>query len=457
MGVSSSSLSDSELSELLDVVDEGTSSGKMRRRALRLYVQSVIQVVINFFQTLTICIADLSIPSAALPVFAVSEVTKTSSEGIGLECFSAFKSFYSRYVVMMLLPVIIMLAILALFSVKFFIRYPGKAAKQHKERRPEVSGSGSSYVDEEQEVVSYGSSYEEYETAARSLSLIVGSSSAGDTGDVSVERPEMLRTPRSKWVIYGGQVVYVVFLALNYFFFPITSFVLDVFNCEEDPVSGVSYMVSQPSLACDYLSLWEKLVPLAAYVFLPILVLFGVMVWLEMYGTNFLINTSFGFWLDPYRSSRRYFSILFLMRRFLLAVIVTFLDVESLERHVFIFGVLVVSVVLDYEVKPFFYRKTTTVDVLAHVMLIFVFATSLLADLLNVTDESASFAATVLIVCMILGGLVLIWAVVIPMYTVLVKGHWHDQGARDKYLERVRAAHAAWVEGESHPYELKHR
>ena len=396
---------------------------KFRRRALRLYLQSILAVSINFFQTLSIAIADLSVPASFVPVIAVSELTRSSSEGIGLECFSVFESFTARYNAMMIFPCVVIAIILLVFTLSFVQKYGRKRAKR-EEKLATRTDDADDYL------------------------MLGGRIPSG----LTIPTP-----PDTAWKVYAGQVLYVVNTTLNFFFFPITTFVLSVYNCEEDPVSGIEYMVEQPYLECDAINGWAKAVPIVCYVLLPIVSLVGVMVWIELKGTSYWINTSFSMFFDGFKSRSRYFALVFLFRRLSLAAVVTFMSVTSIERHVLIILILLLSVALDFEVRPFFFHRTNVVDVAANCVLILVYTTSLLSDLLDVSDEDAVFAGSVFIGCSVFSVLVILWAVILPIYEVLVKGRDHDHVYKNKFLDRLDTAQTRWAEDGVHPFHTYHQ
>lgn len=65
-----------------------------------------------------------------------------------------------------------------------------------------------------------------------------------------------------------------------------TTFVLNTFACEDDPISGVSYIKSQPHLRCDVLTLAEKLIPLLTFTVFPIMCIVLGIVFLEYRSTS---------------------------------------------------------------------------------------------------------------------------------------------------------------------------
>ena len=122
-----------QMSESSLCVAKGEGTAKLRCKAFLRYIQQLIQVVISFFQTLTIVVADLSLPDAVLPTLAIFQFAQPSSEGIGMECISEFGSFESRFRAMVALPPVVVLMLLAAFSIEFVIKYAGVGSAEHAE------------------------------------------------------------------------------------------------------------------------------------------------------------------------------------------------------------------------------------------------------------------------------------------------------------------------------------
>merc|ERR1711916_381760 len=108
---------------------------RKKRRGLRLFMQAVLQVTINWAQSISILMSDLSLPESVLPLLSTLSVvrTTTSDRGVGFECIDGLESFHAQYQVMMIVPVVVIGLLIVLFSIKFAIRYRAKKAKHDEQ------------------------------------------------------------------------------------------------------------------------------------------------------------------------------------------------------------------------------------------------------------------------------------------------------------------------------------
>lgn len=92
-------------------------------RHLKIFLQSLFSVVVNYYQSVSIVLQDLTVTTSVLPVISVASIFNSSAEGIGLECTSEFVSFRARYQLVLVLPVVIIALMVCIFAFSFMLGF----------------------------------------------------------------------------------------------------------------------------------------------------------------------------------------------------------------------------------------------------------------------------------------------------------------------------------------------
>lgn len=252
-----------------------------------------------------------------------------------------------------------------------------------------------------------------------------------------------LQAPASRAKLLFSHLAFFLLTVLNYFLFPCSAFVLAVVRCERDPGTGREYMVNLPNYDCGYIALWLKLVAVAVFILLPLIAMIVGM--LVAHERSYVFHVIFSFWFNGYKSSRRLFALVFLLRRLAFSVIVSFLPTSNLYRHLLVIGLLLLSVLVVFDKKPFFFHRVNYIEIVLQAALILIYVIALVLSETQTSTSEAAAASGFYIIAAAAGGIVL-WNVAMPIYRVYVLDIWHDEPSRVSAVKRVTRAYTLWTE-----------
>eukprot|EP01103_Thecamoeba_quadrilineata_P014955 TRINITY_DN4588_c0_g1_i1.p1 TRINITY_DN4588_c0_g1~~TRINITY_DN4588_c0_g1_i1.p1 ORF type:complete len:1118 (+),score=181.32 TRINITY_DN4588_c0_g1_i1:59-3412(+) len=185
--------------------------------------------------------------------------------------------------------------------------------------------------------------------------------------------------------------------------------VFRTFSCEDDPATGIAYLRAAPGFECSVtrnphyaLLLGSSLLLLVGYV-LGVPLLFAVLLWLfqedcvERNNPNVELLVGFLYW--DYRPERYYWELVLLARKLLFAMTISLTSYDSYLLPVFVFMILVTSLLLHRQFQPFLNPADNAFEVVSSLLLIFNFYSALIYFVPTFSEEYSSKLGYFVLAC----------------------------------------------------------
>jgi len=208
-----------------------------------------------------------------------------------------------------------------------------------------------------------------------------------------------------------------LFFLLDFLFFPVLVDCISIFKCQDDPVTGISYLTNFQFSQCNAVPNSAKV----ALLIVNLVGIYGLFIFLlvKYRGSSGPrkgeIATMFGFFFRPYKRQFFFGGIFYLTRRLIFSILNGLMATDSLELFISNMMFIIFSIMLVYTIQPFKRSIDNYYEIASYVSLSFCYSLLFAGNFTGTGIAKALF--WVLVNCVLfLGFIIVIFASFIPTW-----------------------------------------